>query len=128
MRSGPVIRRTIADANFVTSWVIVAFLIFEVGVYLRGFDLKGLFGDMAIYTPLIAIIIGFLPECGPQILVTSLYLSGIMPISALIGNALSNDEDTLFLAIAITPRAAIIATICSAVPAFIIAYGRHFLA
>ena len=28
LRSGPVIRRTIADANFVTSWVIVAFLIF----------------------------------------------------------------------------------------------------
>ena len=51
LRSGSVIRRTIADANFVTSWVIVAFLIFEVGVYLRGFDLKGLFGDMAIYTP-----------------------------------------------------------------------------
>ena len=78
--------------------------------------------------PLIAIIIGFLPGCGPQILVTSLYLSGIMPISALIGNALSNDEDVLFPAIAITSRAAIIATIYSAVPAFIIAYGRHFLA
>jgi hypothetical protein len=128
LASGSVIRRTIADTNFVTSWVVVAFLIFEVGVYLTGFDLKGLFGDMAIYTPLIAIIIGFLPGCGPQILVTSLYLSGIVPMSALIGNALSNDGDALFPAIAIAPRAAIIATIYSAVPAFIIAYGWYFLA
>ena len=107
---------------------MVAFLIFEVGVYLTDYDLKGLFGDIAIYTPLIAIIIGFLPGCGPQILVTSLYLSGIVPMSALIGNALSNDGDALFPAIAIAPRAAIIATIYSAVPAFIIAYGWYFLA
>ena len=128
LSSGSVIRRTIADTNFVTSWVVVAFLIFEVGVYLTGFDLKGLFDDMAIYTPLIAIIVGFLPGCGPQILVTSLYLSGIVPMSALIGNALSNDGDALFPAIAIAPRAAIIATLYSAVPAFIVAYGWYFLA
>jgi hypothetical protein len=101
---------------------------FEVGVYTTEFDLGGLFDNMAIYTPLIAIIIGFLPGCGPQILVTSLYLSGLVPISALIGNALSNDGDALFPAIAIAPRAAIIATIYSAVPAFIVAYGWYFLA
>jgi len=51
-----------------------------------------------------------------------------VPMSALIGNALSNDGDALFPAIAIAPRAAIIATIYSAVPAFIIAYGWYFLA
>jgi hypothetical protein len=101
---------------------------FEVGVYTTEFDLGGLFDNMAIYTPLIAIIIGFLPGCGPQILVASLYLSGIVPISALIGNALSNDGDALFPAIAIAPLAAIIATIYSAVPAFIVAYGWYFLA
>lgn len=128
LASGSIIRRTIADTNFVTSWVVVAFLMFEVGVYTTEFDLGGLFDNMAIYIPLIAIIIGFLPGCGPQILVTSLYLSGLVPISALIGNALSNDGDALFPAIAIAPRAAIIATIYSAVPAFIVAYGWYFLA
>ncbi len=127
LSSGSVIRRTIADTNFVTSWVVLAFLLFEVGIYLTSFDLKGLFDDLAIFTPLVAILIGFLPGCGPQILVTSLYLSGIVPISALIGNAISNDGDALFPAIAIAPRAAVVATIYSAIPALLLAYSWHFL-
>ena len=89
---------------------------FEVGVYTD----RALIWGACLVTwlsthPLIAITIGFLPGCGPQILVASLYLSGIVPMSALIGNALSNDGDALFPAIAIAPRAAIIATIYSAV-------------
>ena len=128
LASGSTIRRTIADTNFVTSWVIFAFLLFEVGIYFTSFDLKGLFDDLAIFTPLVAILIGFLPGCGPQILVTSLYLSGFVPISALIGNAISNDGDALFPAIAIAPRAAVVATIYSAIPALLVAYSWHFFA
>ena len=128
LASSSIIRRTIADTNFVTSWVILAFLLFEVGIYFTSFDLKSLFDDMAIFTPLVAILIGFLPGCGPQILVNSLYLSGIVPISALIGNAISNDGDALFPAIAIAPRAAVVATIYSAIPALLLAYGWYFFA
>ncbi len=126
LASGSIIRRTIVDTNFVTIWVVFAFLLFEMGIYFTNFDLKGLFDDLAIFTPLVAILIGFLPGCGPQILVTSLYLSGIVPISALIGNAISNDGDALFPAIAIAPRAAVIATIYSAVPALLVAYSWQF--
>ena len=128
LASGSVIRRTIADTNFVTSWVVLAFLLFEVGIYFTSFDLKGLFDDLAIFTPLVAILIGFLPGCGPQILVTSLYLSGILPISALIGNAISNDGDALFPAIAIAPHAAVVATVYSAIPALLLAYCWYFFA
>ena len=74
-----IIRRTIADTNFVTTWVIAAFLLFELSVYLFGLDLKNLFTDVALYTPLIAILIGFLPGCGPQVLVTTMYSAGNHP-------------------------------------------------
>ena len=74
-----------------------------------------------------AILIGFLPGCGPQFLVTTMYLSGMIPLSAQIGNAISNDGDALFPAIAIAPRVAIVATLYSAVPALLISYGWLFL-
>jgi hypothetical protein len=125
--SGTIIRRTIADTNFVTTWVIGAYLVFELSVYMFGLDLKNMFTGVALYTPLMAILIGFLPGCGPQVLVTTMYLSGIIPLSAQIGNAISNDGDALFPAIAIAPRVAIVATLYSAVPALLISYGWLFL-
>ena len=44
-----------------------------------------------------------------------------------IGNAISNDGDALFPAIAMAPKAAIIATLYSAIPAIIVAYGYYWL-
>jgi hypothetical protein len=55
-----------------------------------------------------------------------MYLAGALPLSAQIGNAISNDGDALFPAIAIAPRVAVIATLYSAVPAVIISYGWLF--
>ena len=121
------IRRTISDTNFVTSWVVFAFLLFELTVHFLDFDLTSLFSSVAALTPVIAVLIGFLPGCGPQILVTTLYLSGFIPLSAQIGNAISNDGDALFPAIALAPKAAIVATLYSAIPALILAYGWFFL-
>ena len=74
-----------------------------------------------------AILIGFLPGCGPQILVTGLYLQGAVPFSAQLGNAISNDGDALFPAIALSPKAALLATVYSAVPAIIVGYGYYYL-
>ncbi len=120
------IRRTISDTNFVTVWVIFAYLVFELSVYFLGIDLKTVFDGWVLFTPMIAILLGFLPGCGPQVLVTTMYLSGIIPLSAQIGNALSNDGDALFPAIAIAPKVAVVATLYSAVPAVILAYGWMF--
>ena len=122
-----VIGRTISDTNFVTGWVVIAFLMFELTVHFANFDLSSVFAPMAAFTPLIAILIGFLPGCGPQMLITTMYLSGFIPLSAQIGNAISNDGDALFPAIAMAPKAAIVATIYSALPALIVAYGWYFL-
>ena len=122
-----VIDQTITDTNFVTGWVIIAFLLFEVSLYATGYELATLFEGLVIWVPLIAVVIGLLPGCGPQILVTTLYLSGVVPLSAQIGNAISNDGDALFPALALAPKAAIIATIYSTIPALLLAYGWHFL-
>jgi hypothetical protein len=121
-----VIRRTVADSNFITTWVILAFLAYELTVHLGNINLEAIFQSYFILIPLIGILIGFLPGCGPQILVTTLYLNGIIPLSAQIGNAISNDGDALFPAIALHPKAALIATIYSGVPALIVSYAYFF--
>ena len=128
--SGPnekIIRRTVSDTNFITGWVILAFLAYELTSHFGGFNLETIFNSYYMLIPLIAILIGFLPGCGPQILVTTLYLNGIIPLSAQIGNAISNDGDALFPAIALHPKAAFIATIYSGFPAIIVSYGFLFI-
>ena len=120
--------RVTEETSFILAWVILAFLLFEYLYNFAGLDLEAMFHAVGWTLPLIAIAIGFLPGCGPQILVTTFYINGLVPFSALIGNAIANDGDALFPAIALDPRAALIATIYSAVPAVIVAYGFYLLA
>jgi len=119
--------RVVIDTNFVTAWVVMAFLAYEIAVYAFGADVSVLFKSWAPVMPLVAILVGFVPGCGPQIVVASLYLAGAIPLSAQLSNAIANDGDALFPAIALAPRAAFVATIYSAIPAFIIGYGWFFL-
>jgi hypothetical protein len=119
--------RVINDTNFVTVWVIAAFLVYELTVHFSGADVSAWFAVWAPFTPLIAALIGFLPGCGPQIVVTTLYLNGALPLGALLANAISNDGDALFPAIALAPRAAVVATLYSGIPALIVGYAFYFL-
>jgi hypothetical protein len=114
--------RVMADTNFVTAWVVMAFLAYELSVFAFDVDIGVLFQGWAPVLPLAAILVGFIPGCGPQIVVTTLYLAGAIPLSAQLSNAISNDGDALFPAIALAPRAAILATLYSAVPALIVGY------
>ena len=109
------------------AWVIFAFVSYELLIALSGLNLGQVIADSGLIVPAIAIIVGFVPGCGPQITLTTLYLSGALPLSAQFGNAISNDGDALFPAIAIAPKAALVATLYSAVPAVIVAYGWLFL-
>ena len=120
-------RKVVDTTCFVTVWVIISFVIYElINISTQGaiFESLKYFGP---FTPLMAIIIGFIPGCGPQIMITSMYVSGQLPMSAQIGNSISNDGDALFPAIAISAKAAIIATLYSAVPAIFIAYLWYYL-
>jgi hypothetical protein len=119
--------KSIDMTNFVTVWVVVGFLFFDLGIYITGIDFKKLFDIMLPLTPLLAIFVGLIPGCGPQLLTATLYLNGYIPFSAEIGNAISNDGDALFPAIAICPKEAILATIYSFIPAIIVAYSYFFI-
>jgi hypothetical protein len=121
------IRKTVDTTCFVTVWVITAFVCFELlNLSTQGkmFDYLMLLGP---FVPLVAILIGFIPGCGPQIMITSMYISGQIPMSAQIGNSISNDGDALFPAMAIAPKVAVLATLYSAIPALMVAYLWHYL-
>ena len=126
-KSRSLFSRVIDTTNFVTTWVICGFLFYELFIFFTGINLKILFDIWLPFVPLMAIIFGFVPGCGPQIVVTTFYLNGFIPFSAEIGNAISNDGDALFPAIAIAPKAAIIANIYSAIPAIIVSYSYMIL-
>ena len=119
--------RVIDTTNFVTTWVVCGFLLYEFVIYITGMDLKMFFDTWIMLVPLISIFFGFIPGCGPQIVITTFYLNGFIPFSAEIGNAISNDGDALFPAIALAPKAAIFATLYSGIPAIIVAYSYMFL-
>lgn len=118
-------RKIVDDTNFVTTWLVFAFVGYELFVTASGVDLGAMFGVWAAAVPAMAIAVGFIPGCGPQIVTTSLYLDGLIPLSAQIGNAISNDGDALFPAIAKAPKAAALATLYTTVPAIVVAYGAY---
>lgn len=118
--------RVVKDTNFVTAWVVGAFLLYEIAAGKFGLDVGSMFEGYLLLVPMIAILIGFIPGCGPQVVVASLYLVGAIPMSALLSNSIANDGDALFPAIALAPKAAVMATLYSAIPAFIIGYGWLF--
>ena len=119
--------RVIDTTNFVTTWVVCGFLIYESFIFFTGIDLENIFDIWTSFLPLVAILFGFIPGCGPQIVITTFYLNGYIPFSAEIGNAIANDGDALFPAIALAPKAAIFATLYSGIPALIVAYSYMFL-
>lgn len=122
------VTRMAEETSFISIWVIGAYLAYDYIATLGGVDVAAAFGGIAILLPLVGVLIGFIPGCGPQVLVTTLYINGIIPFGALIGNAIANDGDALFPAIALDPRAAIWATVYSAIPALIVGYGFLLLA
>ena len=126
-KSRGLLSRVVDTTNFVTTWVISGFLVFEIFMFFTSLDLKIFFDLWLPFVPLVAILFGFLPGCGPQVVVATFYLNGYIPLSAELGNAISNDGDALFPAIALAPKAAILATLYSAIPALVVAYGYFYL-
>jgi len=120
------LNRVMQDTHFVTAWVVTAFVLYELTMLFFGLDLKTWFSNYAVLAPLVGLLIGLLPGCGPQIVVTTLYIQGVIPFSALMANAISNDGDALFPAIALAPKAAFMATLYSTIPAFIVGYTVYY--
>lgn len=114
------------ETSFITVWVIAALLVYESIVYGFNLDLQQLFLSAAPVLPLIGSIVGLIPGCGPQIIVTTLFISGVIPFSAQIGNSISNDGDALFPVLALETKTAILATIYTTIPAILASYSFFF--
>lgn len=122
------VTRMAEETAFISVWVIFAYLAYDYAAAYLGLDIKAMFAAIAPVLPLVGAAIGFVPGCGPQVLVATLYVNGAIPFSALVANAISNDGDALFPAIALAPRAAIMATAFSTLPALVVAYALYFFA
>ena len=122
-----ILTRTAEETSFVTVWVIAAFLLYDLGEAFLGIDPAAVTSAAAPIVPLLAILVGFIPGCGPQLVMTTLYVNGAIPFAALVGNAISNDGDALFPALAVDRRAAVLATLYSAIPAVVVAYALYFV-
>ena len=122
------VTRMAEETAFISVWVLAAFLIYAYLESFAGFDVATMLSGIAIVLPLVAAAIGLIPGCGPQVIVATLYINGVVPFAALVANAISNDGDALFPAIALAPKAAIMGTLWSTLPALIVAYGFHFMA
>jgi hypothetical protein len=126
--AGAPVTRMAEETAFISVWVVLAYLAYDYSAVHAGLDLRALFQSVAPILPLAGAAVGFILGCGPQVLVATLYVNGAIPFSALLADAISNHGDALFPAIALAPRAAIMATAFSTVPALIVAYALCFFA
>jgi hypothetical protein len=103
----------------VTNWVVVAFVGYEVVVATTGLDV-GTLPTIGLIGVVAGALLGLLPGCGPQLVLTGLYAQGALPLSVLAANALSQDGDALIPLLASDRRAAVLASVITVVPGLLV--------
>ena len=114
--------KVVIESGFIISWILIGILTYQSIFLLTQFDISTFVQTNIYYIPFVAAVIGLIPGCGPQIVITTFYVNGAVPFAAQISNAISNDGDALMPAIAMQPKKAISATAYSFVPALIVGY------
>jgi hypothetical protein len=61
-------------------------------------------------------LLGAIPGCGVHVGVVTAYADGVLPLSAIVANAISQDGDALFALLAVDRTAAVVATVYTVVP------------
>ena len=117
------------ETAFVGTWVFVAYLLYELGVYAIGGEqvVAALLTSSGLISIFIGVAVGIIPGCGPQIIFVSLYLKGMFPFAALLANAISQDGDALFPLIALDRRSAFWSTVFNTIPALIVGIVAYFI-
>lgn len=129
--SGTGAQRILADSAresaFVLLWVAVAFAVTAAVVgatglsVLNGESQAGLLrGSAGLVAVLVGALVGLVPGCGPQLVLTGLYVQGALPFSVLVANALSQDGDALIPLLAGHRRAALLATAITTLPGILV--------
>lgn len=123
------------ETAFVGTWVFLAYLAYEFfilalgsGNYIAGEALVTSFlTQTGLSAVIIGALVGIIPGCGPQIIFVTLYTKGLVPFSALLANAISQDGDALFPLIAIDKRSAFWATVFNTIPALLVGIIAYFI-
>ncbi|MGQ5261661.1 putative manganese transporter [Micromonospora sp. ZYX-F-536] len=109
-------RHSAHEASFVTVWVAVAYVSWQIVTTTTGFD-----GSQLAVTGLVGVLIGatigLIPGCAVQIVFTGLYVSGGLPLPTLVANAISQDGDALIPLAAMRRHSAVLATVITTIPA-----------
>ncbi|GIG88708.1 putative manganese transporter [Plantactinospora endophytica] len=112
-------RHSAHEASFITVWVAVAYLGWQVLSSTTGFDGSqlALAGAAGV---LVGALIGLVPGCAVQIVFTGIFVSGGLPVTTLVANAISQDGDALIPLAALRRRAAATATVITTIPAILV--------
>jgi len=116
------------DTAFAATWVFAAYAAYELAVMAFGggdhalgnAKMEELMRTAGVTAVLVGALIGLIPGCGPQIIFVALFAKGLLPFSALLANAISQDGDALFPLIAMNRRSALWATVITTIPALIV--------
>jgi hypothetical protein len=114
------------ETSMVTVWVIAAYLLYEYSVVIFAIDIGGLAAAAGVLAPIGGALLGLIPGGAPQIIFAGVYAEGGIPFSALTANAISQDGDALFPLLAIDPKAAMVASIYTTIPALIVGVLVHY--
>lgn len=123
------------ETAFVGTWVFVAYLIYEIGVFAMGggdygageLIMKEMMMAAGLYSVIIGAAIGLVPGCGPQIIFVALFTKGMVPFAAVLANAISQDGDALFPLLAIDRKSSLWATVITTIPAFVFGILFYYL-
>jgi hypothetical protein len=125
-RPRAVLTEAVRETAPVVTWVAVAFVGYEALVATTGIDI-GALPTIGLIGVLAGALLGVVPGCGPQLVLTGLYAQGALPVSVLVANALSQDGDALFPLIAGDRRAAVLATGITVLPGVLAGGGLALL-
>lgn len=115
------------ETAFVGFWVFAAYTGYELVVTLGNIDIAAWVQSGGIMAVIVAALIGLIPGCGPQVILVTLYTEGMIPFSAVLANAISQDGDALFPVIAMDKRVALRATLITTIPALVIGIIAYFI-
>ena len=123
------------ETAFVATWVFFAYLAYELfvlflgsGHYMTGqMMITSFLTQSGLMAVIIGVLIGIIPGCGPQIIFVTLFTRGLLPFSALLANAISQDGDALFPLIALDKKSAVWATVFNTIAAFIVGILAYYI-
>ncbi len=117
-----------SETSFVTFWVLIAYFVFEFSMLFGGIDESSLVAYGAgLGAIIVAALVGVIPGCGPQIIIMTSYVEGILGFPGLVSNAISQDGDALFPLLVRHRAASLWATLHTALPAIITGFLLYLI-